>query len=65
MAAGEQVVELVVRVAELIETEFPDAHVLEGALGVLPGDEPVGAGEGHHQEEAAEEGGDAGPEQGL
>ena len=55
VAAVEELVELVVRVAELVEAELPEAHVAEGRHGVLPGDQPVRGGEGHHQEEAARE----------
>ncbi len=63
VAAVEQVVELVVRVAEAVEAELPQAHVLERRLRVLPRDQPVRRGEAHHQQQAAEEAAQAPVEQ--
>ena len=65
VAAGEELVELVVGMAELVEAKLPQPHVLERRLRVLPRDEPVGRGEGHEQQEAGHEGGDGPVEQGV
>ena len=65
VAAGEELVELVVGVAELVEAELPQPHVLEGRLRVLPRDEPVGRGEGHQQQQARHERGYRAVEQSI
>ncbi len=61
----EEVVELVVRVAEAVEAELPESHVLEGRQCVLPRDQPVGRGEAQHQQQAAAKGAKAPVEQGC
>ena len=43
MTAMEQFVKLVIWMSELVEAELPQAHVLEGAVSVLPRLQPVGA----------------------
>ena len=65
VAAVEQLVELELGKAEPVEAKLPEAHVLERGLGVLPGLEPVGGGEGHQVQEPAGEAGDAGVEEGA
>lgn len=43
MAAVEQVVELVVRVSEVVEAVLPQAHVFELGESLIEGFDPVGA----------------------
>ena len=65
VAAGEEEVELVVGVAELVEAELPEAHVLEGRLGVLPADQPIGRCEAHQEQQAGHEGANGTVEKGI
>ncbi len=43
---------------ELVEAELPESHVLEGAVGVLPRLQPVGAGVAHDQQHESHEAAD-------
>ena len=65
VATREELVELVVRVSELVEAELPQSHVLEGTLGVLPRDQPVGTGEAHQEQESGDERANRPVEQGI
>ena len=62
-AACEHPVELELGIAEVVEAEFPEPHVGERGLGVLPGGEPVRRSKSDQPEDAADKAGDAGVEE--
>ena len=50
VAAVKKFVKLVIRMAEFVEAEFPETHVFEWTLSVLPWDEPIRTGKGHQEQ---------------
>ncbi len=46
----EEFIKLIVGMSELVEAELPQAHVLEGGVGVLPRLEPVRASVAHQEQ---------------
>ena len=63
VTAVKEMVELIVRMVELVEAKLPQSHVLEWALGVFPGHQPIRTGEGDHQEHSGREGAEGTVEQ--
>lgn len=52
------VLHLVIGMPELVEAKLPEAHVLEGAIGVFPRLQPVRAGVAHNEKNEGHEAAD-------
>ena len=50
VTAVKEMIELVIGVSEFEEAKLPESHILEGALSVLPRDQPIGTRETHEEE---------------